>query len=74
MYMYIYMYMNMYIYMYVCVCVCIYLYLYLSISIYIYNLHERGSSSNKETLYFRPDVFRLLPSSGVFALRLITYD
>lgn len=46
----------------------------LYIYIYIYNLHERGSSSNKETLYFRPDAFRLLPSSGVFALRLITYD
>ena len=27
---------------------------------YIYTLHERGSSSNKETLYFRPDPFRLL--------------
>ena len=47
---------------------------YIYIYIYIYNLHERGSSSNKETLYFRPDAFRLLPSSGVFALRLITYD
>ena len=47
---------------------CIYIY------IFIYNLHERVSSSNKETLYFRPDAFRLLPSSGFFALRLITYD